>query len=158
MSGGYPSMTALLGLLALAGYQNRDRIAEMLRGADRGAAGRTGAPPAAGADQVRADGILADIGKSLGAGGAGGFLGGGLGQLVDHFRQNGHGEAADSWVRQGPNRDLAPQEVRQALGPDLLEALAQRTGLSHDELTSRLSRTLPDAVDRYTPGGMMPAR
>lgn len=155
MSDGYPSMTALLGLLALAGYQNRDRIAEMLRGADRGAARRTGAPPATGADQVRADGILADIGKSLGAGS---FLGGGLGQLVDHFRQNGHGEAADSWVRQGPNRDLGPQEVREALGPDLLGVLAQRTGLSHDELTSRLSRTLPDAVDRYTPGGMMPAR
>ena len=32
MSRGFPSMTALLGLLALAGYQNRDKIAEMLRG------------------------------------------------------------------------------------------------------------------------------
>ena len=29
MSRGYPSMTALLGLLAIAGYQNRDKIAEM---------------------------------------------------------------------------------------------------------------------------------
>src|SRR6266550_2590839 len=36
MSGsGFPSMTALLGLLAVAGYQNRDKIAEMLRGAQR---------------------------------------------------------------------------------------------------------------------------
>ena len=33
MSRGFPSMTALLGLLAIAGYQNRDKIAEMLRGA-----------------------------------------------------------------------------------------------------------------------------
>ena len=33
MSRGMPSMTALLGLLALAGYQNRDKIAEMLKGA-----------------------------------------------------------------------------------------------------------------------------
>ena len=32
MSRGFPSMTALLGLLAIAGYQNRDKIAEMLRG------------------------------------------------------------------------------------------------------------------------------
>ena len=30
MSRGYPSLTALLGLLAIAGYQNRDKIAEML--------------------------------------------------------------------------------------------------------------------------------
>jgi uncharacterized protein YidB (DUF937 family) len=33
MSRGFPSMTALLGLLAIAGYQNRDKIAEFLRGA-----------------------------------------------------------------------------------------------------------------------------
>ena len=30
MSRGFPSMTALLGLLAVAGYQNRDKIAELL--------------------------------------------------------------------------------------------------------------------------------
>ena len=33
MSRGLPSMTALLGLLAIAGYQNRDKLAEMLNGA-----------------------------------------------------------------------------------------------------------------------------
>jgi len=33
MSRGMPSMTALLGLLAIAGYQNRDKLAEMLKGA-----------------------------------------------------------------------------------------------------------------------------
>jgi hypothetical protein len=33
MSRGYPSMTALLALLAVAGYQNRDKIAEWLNAA-----------------------------------------------------------------------------------------------------------------------------
>jgi hypothetical protein len=33
MSRGMPSMTALLGLLALAGYQNRDKLAALLTGA-----------------------------------------------------------------------------------------------------------------------------
>ena len=32
MSRGMPSMTALLGLLALAGYQNRDKLADLLKG------------------------------------------------------------------------------------------------------------------------------
>ena len=32
MSRGMPSMTALLSLLALAGYQNRDKLAELLKG------------------------------------------------------------------------------------------------------------------------------
>ena len=30
MAKGYPSMLALLGLIAVAGYQNRDKIAEMV--------------------------------------------------------------------------------------------------------------------------------
>ena len=33
MSRGMPSMTALLGMLALAGYQNRDKILEMFNNA-----------------------------------------------------------------------------------------------------------------------------
>src|SRR5687767_3058590 len=37
MSRGFPSMTALLGLLAIAGYQNKDKIAEMLGGGGQGA-------------------------------------------------------------------------------------------------------------------------
>ena len=36
MSRGMPSITALLGLLAVAGYQNRDKLAEMLKGATSG--------------------------------------------------------------------------------------------------------------------------
>ena len=35
----FPSMTALLGLLAVAGFQNRDKIADLLRQATGGSAG-----------------------------------------------------------------------------------------------------------------------
>jgi hypothetical protein len=44
MSQGMPSMTALLGMVALAGYQNRDKITEMLTGAGTSS-------PSAGAGQ-----------------------------------------------------------------------------------------------------------
>ena len=43
MSRGMPSMVALLGLLAVAGYQNRNKIAEMLGGVKQ-APGRPGQP------------------------------------------------------------------------------------------------------------------
>ena len=81
------------------------------------------------------------------------LLGGGLSDLVDRFKQNGQGEVADSWVRQGPNQQVTPQQLEQAIGPDVLAALSQQTGLSREELLSRLSRNLPDAVDKYTPEG-----
>ena len=41
MKRGSPSLTALLGLLAIAGYQNRDKLAEMFSGKS---ADKTGAP------------------------------------------------------------------------------------------------------------------
>src|SRR5450631_2944390 len=40
MSNGMPSMTALLGMLALAGYQNRDKLSELLKGAQAAAHNR----------------------------------------------------------------------------------------------------------------------
>ena len=151
MSDGFPSMTALLGLLAIAGFQNKDKIAEMLGGGGHAPAGTPSTVPG------NLSGILGYLGGSVGSAGAGGLLGGGLGQLVDHFRQNGHGAAADSWVAQGPNHPIDPNHLQQAIGPDVLDTLSRQTGLPHNELLSRLSRELPSAVDRYTPNGCLPA-
>ncbi|TMJ02452.1 MAG: DUF937 domain-containing protein [Alphaproteobacteria bacterium] len=154
MDRGFPSMTALLGLLAIAGYQNRDKIAEMLRGASGGAPGP--GQPATQAQPGGLGGVLEQLRGSFG-GGAGGFLSGGLGELIDRFKQNGHGDTADSWVGTGPNRQIAPPQLEQAIGPDVLATLSRQTGLSKDELLARLSRELPDAVDKYTPQGRLPS-
>ena len=158
MSRGFPSMTALLGLLAVAGYQNRDKIAEMLRGVGQSSpgAGQT-APGATGGLGGVLEQLRGTLGGGLGGGGAGGFLSGGLGELIDRFKQNGQGAVADSWVNTGPNRPVAPPELEQAIGPDVLATLSQQTGLSREELLARLSRELPDAVDRYTPDGRLPS-
>src|SRR3954471_23049195 len=100
MSRGMPSMTALLGLLAVAGYQNRDKIAEMLGGLNK--------QPAGGPGQSNQQGglgrALVKLGGMLSGASAGGVLSGGLRDLVDRFKQNGQGHAADSWVNRGPNQ------------------------------------------------------
>jgi uncharacterized protein YidB (DUF937 family) len=59
-------------------------------------------------------------------------------------------------VRSGPNQPVEPHQLERAIGPDVLETLTQQTGLSREELLSRLSRELPDAVDKYTPEGRLP--
>ena len=154
MSDGYPSMTALLGLLALAGYQNKDKLAELLGGSGQGA------PAPAGAPTASAGGLGGLLGGLLGnqrAAAPGGFLNNGLGEMLERFHQAGHGAAAQSWVNQGPNQEIAPQHLEHAIGPDVMAALTQRTGLSREELLSRLSKELPQAVDRYTPDGRIPA-
>jgi uncharacterized protein YidB (DUF937 family) len=152
MSEGFPSMTALLGLLALAGYQNRDKLAEMLNGAVQGggaSSNQGGGPGALG-------GLLGNVAGSRSAG-PGSFLNSGLGEMLERFHQNGHGGAVQSWVNSGPNQELGPQQLETAIGPDVLASLMQRTGLSRGELLSRLSRDLPQAVDKYTPEGKLPA-
>jgi uncharacterized protein YidB (DUF937 family) len=60
-------------------------------------------------------------------------------------------------VAQGPNRDIAPDQLERAIGGDTLETLARHTGLSRDEILARLTRELPGAVDKYTPDGRLPA-
>ena len=149
MSRGMPSMTALLGLLAIAGYQNRDKLAEMLGGA--------GAKPGPGGSaEPGLGGLLGNLGGMLGGAGAGGMLSGGIGELLEKFKENGQGETAQSWVNDGPNKDVSPPQLKQAIGQDVLAALEQQTGLSQEELLARLSRELPTAIDKYTPGGRLP--
>jgi uncharacterized protein YidB (DUF937 family) len=148
MSRGFPSMTALLGLLAIAGYQNRDKIAEMLRGIGQSTPGPAG--------QSGIGGLLGQLKSSLGGASGGGIVSGGLGELVDRFRQSGQGETADSWVGTGPNKPVTPAQLEQAIGPEVLDTLSKQTGLSRQELVARLCRELPDAVDKYTPQGRLP--
>jgi uncharacterized protein YidB (DUF937 family) len=149
MSRGMPSMTALLGLLALAGYQNRDKLAELLKGAGSSNNTQPGANNPLG-------GLLSSLGGGLAGGGVGGLLSGGLGELFERFKQNGQGDAAESWIGKGPNKELPAPQLKQAIGQDVLAALEQQTGLSQEELLARLSRELPAAVDQYTPDGRLP--
>ena len=150
MSKGFPSMTALLGLIAVAGYQNRDKIAEMMRGFG------TNNPQPAGQGSLRS-GLESVLGTALTGAGAGGMLSNGLSELLERFKQNGRGDVAQSWINRGPNQEIAPAELHAALGTDVLDELSERTGLSREELLGRLSKQLPTAVDRYTPEGRLPA-
>jgi len=150
MNRGFPSMTALLGLLAIAGYQNRDKLSELL-------SGKQSAPGTAAPGPAGLGGLLGQLSGGLGAGGVGGLLSGGLGELIERFKQSGQADTVDSWVNTGPNKQIAPSQVEQAIGPDVLETLSKQTGLSREEILARLSRELPEAVDKYTPQGRLPA-
>jgi uncharacterized protein YidB (DUF937 family) len=87
--------------------------------------------------------------------GAGGLLAG-LGGLLSKLQQGGLGNAADSWVGSGQNQPVPPNKLGSALGPDVIKSLAERSGLSEDELTQQLSQALPGLVDRLTPNGRLP--
>jgi len=149
MSRGVPSLTALLGVLAVAGYQNRDKLTELLGGLAGG-----GATPGTGSFSTT-QGREGELGEVHKDGSIGAVLTDGLRSLVDRFREAGHGEIADSWVARGPNHDVAPQHVEGAIGSDMLDALSKQTGLPREEIIARLTKELPNAVDKYTPEGRL---
>jgi uncharacterized protein YidB (DUF937 family) len=81
---------------------------------------------------------------------------GGLQGLVSEFERNGLGNTVKSWVGTGPNQPISTADVQRALGPDLLQQLSAKSGLSVQDLTDKLAQVLPQAVDRMTPDGSIP--
>ena len=147
-----PSMTALLAVLAVAGYQHRDKLASLLGGLTGGGASAPADVAGRRGGQLSRNPTPAAADESVG-----GMLTNGIKELVDRFRQSGHGEEADSWVASGPNKPVQPTHLENALGDDTLTSIARQTGLSREEILARLTRDLPGAVDRYTPDGRLPS-
>ena len=81
---------------------------------------------------------------------------GGLQGVVSEFERNGLGGTVKSWVSAGPNQPISPDQMHQALGPELLQQLAEKSGLSVQDLTQKLSQVLPQVVDKMTPDGAIP--
>jgi uncharacterized protein YidB (DUF937 family) len=80
----------------------------------------------------------------------------GLGGLVKQFQQKGLGDTIDTWINPGTNKPVSSGQISDALGADVVDQLAQRTGLSRDEVISELAKILPSAVDKMTPNGRLP--
>jgi uncharacterized protein YidB (DUF937 family) len=81
---------------------------------------------------------------------------GGVQGVVGQFEKNGLGATVQSWVGTGANQPISPDEVQQALGPDLLQQLSAKSGMSVQDLAQKLSHVLPRAVDKLTPNGAIP--
>lgn len=149
-----PSLIALLGLAAVAGYQNRDKLRDMISDSQRGGPVPADGDPDAGRP---GGGLFGEIGKMFGSEDSGTNLREGLGSLVDRFRSAGHGDKADSWVSNGDNAEVQEDELESVLGADTLDELEQKTGLSRAELVQRLKSALPDTVHKLTPSGQVPS-
>jgi uncharacterized protein YidB (DUF937 family) len=81
---------------------------------------------------------------------------GGVQGVVNEFERNGLGTTVKSWVSTGPNQPISADEVQRVLGPDLLQQLSQKSGVSVQDLSRKLAEVLPQAVDKMTPDGAIP--
>ena len=152
-SGGMSPIT--MAILALLAYKAVKHIG----------GGQPNAAPAPAPSPVNAglpgggglgDLLKGGLGGLLAGGAAGSVISGGLGDLLKQFQQNGHGDTVNSWVSQGPNKQISPDDLGRALGTDQINALSSQSGMSREELLAGLSQQLPDVINHLTPDGRLP--
>lgn len=81
---------------------------------------------------------------------------GGLGGLVQKFQQAGMGDMIQSWISTGPNPAINADQLKAALGSDMVQQLAQRAGIDQNALLGGLAQHLPGLIDGLTPDGAAP--
>ncbi|HWI29231.1 MAG TPA: YidB family protein [Stellaceae bacterium] len=82
---------------------------------------------------------------------------GGLPGLVQNFESAGLGGIVSSWIGSGQNQPISPDQLRDALGAERVQWLANRTGIPADTVLAQLSQHLPGIIDKLTPHGELPA-
>lgn len=73
--------------------------------------------------------------------------------IVSKADEAGLGDKVRSWIGNGENLPVSPDEIRQILGNSEVQALVSRTGLPAETLLPALTHFLPQAVDKKTPEG-----
>lgn len=81
---------------------------------------------------------------------------GGVGGILDKFRQAGYAGHADSWQGTGENMPISGNQLQEVLGGGTIGQIAQQLGLSHGEAAGGLAQILPQLIDKFTPGGAVP--
>ncbi len=97
-------------------------------------------------------GLLGGGGQTSGIAGATGGLGG----LVSQFENAGLGHVAQSWVGNGANQPVSPQQLQNVFGEQQVNGMASRAGMQPSDFLSQLSQHLPNAVHGMTPNGQLP--
>jgi uncharacterized protein YidB (DUF937 family) len=157
-SGGMSPMTmAILGLLAWKAVKHFSGNQAGASPAPAPSPGSTaGGGMGGGLGGGLGDVLKGGLGGLLAGGAAGSVISGGLGDLLKQLQQGGQGETANSWVSNGPNKQIAPGDLANALGADQINSLMSQSGLSREELLSGLSQHLPDVINHLTPDGRLP--
>jgi uncharacterized protein YidB (DUF937 family) len=75
--------------------------------------------------------------------------------VVNQLQQAGLGDQVKSWLGNGPNKSITPEQIRAALGNDQVKQLAAHFGIPVDAALKLLAEHLPAAVDQGSPNGKL---
>lgn len=81
---------------------------------------------------------------------------GGVGAVLDKFKQKGFDREARSWVATGDNAEVDEKAVEQVVGREELSSMAQRLGVPEKEVAQAFAEIMPTMVDKLSPDGQLP--
>lgn len=81
---------------------------------------------------------------------------GGLQGLIWKLSRAGLGQQVQSWVSTGENQPVTGSQVRRAMDPRQLNAIADQAGMTPEETSDQLAKVLPAVVNQATPQGQLP--
>lgn len=73
--------------------------------------------------------------------------------LLAKLQDSGLGNQVSSWLGNGSNLPVTPDQLRAALGNEQVQQIANSLGLPADKILAFLSEHLPATVDKMSPNG-----
>ncbi len=78
-----------------------------------------------------------------------------LSSLLSKMDSGGLGAIAKTWLGDGNNEAISPDQISTMLGADKISEFASKLGLSNEEAAGGLSEALPQMVDKASSDGSL---
>jgi len=80
---------------------------------------------------------------------------GNLQGIVNQLQQGGLDKQVQSWLSNGANLSVTPEQLKAALGNEQVRQIAEHFGVPVDQALKLLAEHLPAAVDQASPNGTL---
>ena len=75
--------------------------------------------------------------------------------IVNQLQQGGLGPQVQSWLSNGANMPVSPEQLKAALGNEQVRQIAEHFGVPVDQALKLLAEHLPATVDQASPNGTL---
>lgn len=81
---------------------------------------------------------------------------GGIGAVLEKFKQKGYKQQAQSWVSTGENAPLEVDAIDSVVGREELSRISKQLGVPEDEVAQAFAEIMPEMTDQLSPEGNVP--
>jgi len=79
-----------------------------------------------------------------------------LSGLLQKLKDSGLEDQVASWIGTGENQPVSGDQIKDALGEETVEQVAQQSGIAPEHAATGLAQLLPQIINQLTPNGQVP--